>query len=142
MSLKVLVIEDMEVLYKYVMRLFEKTLSIENFEFTNVQTIPLALEALEQDWDVILMDYYLGALHGERGEASFRNGADLVAYRRALEEAEPEKKKARIIGFSGSVVCNDHMASVGATCSFLKDDVPGIAEMLEGWYKETNVETA
>ena len=84
MVVKVLVIEDMDVLYELMLRKFEKALSIDNFEFTNVKTIPFALDSLEQDWDAILVDYYLGVQHGERGESCFRNGADLVAYRRAL----------------------------------------------------------
>ena len=117
------------------LRKFENLLSMENFEFINVKTIPFALNSLEQDWDAILMDYYLGVQCGERGESCFRNGADLVAYRRALEKAEPEKKKAYIIGFSGSDLRNNDMMDAGATCSFLKLDASGITEVLDALAK-------
>ncbi len=130
MVLEVLVIEDMEISYKVMLRGLEKLLLMDNFEFINVKTIPLALDALEQDWDTILIDYYLGAPYGERQGSSFEHGADLVTYRRALEEDDPEKKKAYIIGISGSDLRNQEMVGVGATCSFLKHDDTGLAEAL------------
>ncbi len=135
MSLRILIVEDMDVLYEIVLQKLEEELSITDFEFTNVKTIPFALDALEQDWDAILMDYYLGFQYGERGESCFRNGADLIAYRRALEEAEPEKRKTHIIGFSGSDLRNNDMIDAGATCSFLKLNASGIAEVLNSLVK-------
>jgi len=130
MVLKVLVIEDMDISYKVMLRGLEKLLLMQNFEFINIKTIPLALDALEQDWDTILIDYYLGVPYGERQGSSFEHGADLVKYRRALEEDNPEKKKAYIIGISASVLRNEEMVGVGATCSFLKHDDTGLAEAL------------
>ena len=127
-----MVVEDMQVTYDVVLRDLEKLLSMEDFEFINVQTIPSALDALEQDWDAILMDYGIGFQCGERGESCFRNGADLVAYRRALEKDEPEKKKVHIIGFSASNLRNDDMVDAGASCSVLKHDALPLAEALAG----------
>jgi CheY-like chemotaxis protein len=129
--LKILVVEDMKVTYDLMLLQFEQNLSIENFEFTNVSTIPFALDALEQDWDAIVMDYYLGLQFGERGGSRFEHGAHLVAYRRALEvQAEPAKKKAYIIAYSGSDERNNDMIKAGAACAFLKFDPEGISESL------------
>jgi len=136
MVLRILVVEDMKVSYDFVMRELAKILSMENFEFTNVKTIPTALDALEQDWDAILMDYYLGLQYGKRGESRFEHGAHLVAYRRELEKAESEKKKVRIIGFSGSDLRNNDMMNAGATCCFLKHDEIGLAGALEALVKQ------
>ncbi len=130
MVLKVLVIEDMDISYKVMLRGLEKLLLMQNFEFINIKTIPLALDALEQDWDTILIDYYLGVPFGERQGSSFENGADLITYRRTLEKDDPEKTKAYIIGISGSDLRNEEMVGVGATCSFLKQDDTGLAEAL------------
>ncbi len=135
MVLRILVVEDMKVSYDFVMRELAKILSMENFEFTNVKTIPTALDALEQDWDAILMDYYLGLQYGKRGESCFEHGADLVAYRREIEKAEPEKKKAHIIGFSASDLRNNDMMNAGAACCFLKHDEIGLAGVLEALVK-------
>ena len=130
MPLKILVIEDMEVSYNFVLRELGKLLSMKKFEFINVKTIPLALDALEQDWDAILMDYYLGAPYGQRRGSSFENGADLITYRRTLERDDPEKKKVHIIGISASDRRNRQMADAGATCYFLKHADTGLAEAL------------
>ncbi len=130
MVLKVLVIEDMEISYKVMLRGLEKPLLMGKFEFTNVKSIPAALDALEQDWDAILMDYYLGLQYGERQGSSFEHGADLIAYRRTLEKDDPEKKKAYIIGISGSDLRNQEMVDAGATTHFLKHDDTGLAEAL------------
>jgi len=135
MVLRILVVEDMKVSYDFVMKELAKILSMENFEFINVKTIPPALDALEQDWDAILMDYYLGMPGVERGESCFEHGADLVAYRRTLEKAEPEKKKAHIIGFSASDLRNNDMMNAGATCCFLKHDEIGLAGALDALVK-------
>ncbi len=137
MALKVLVVEDIDTLYKRIIRELKKILLTDDFEFTNVDTLSHALDALEKDWDVVIMDYYLGAAYGARDEVVFKDGGDLIAYRRGLEAAEPRRKKSHILGFSGSDDCNDHMVAVGADCSFLKFDISDIAERLDAWYKES-----
>jgi len=109
---------------------FEKSFSMEKFEFTNVKSIPAALDALEQDWDAILMDYYLGVPFGERQGLSFEHGADLITYRRTLEKDDPQKKKAYIIGISGSELRNQEMVAAGAAAHFLKLDDTGLTGAL------------
>ena len=136
MSLKVLVVEDNEEVYQYFMRLFEHILEVERFEFVHVSTIQAALEVLPEEWDVVLMDYALGKA-AEIDQMTFRNGADLVSYRRALEDmasqegAEQRCPKCRIVGTSSNMVSNDLMFHAGAEEAFLKLDVPQIADYLK-----------
>jgi len=129
-TFRVLVVEDMQVLYDLMLQTFEKSFSMEKFEFTNVKSIPAALDALEQDWDAILMDYYLGVPFGERQGLSFEHGADLITYRRTLEKDDPQKKKAYIIGISGSELRNQEMVAAGAAAHFLKLDDTGLTGAL------------
>jgi len=134
MSTRVLVVEDDENIYQnYLMRIFGELLSMEKFEFTRVGNIYTALEALEEDWDIILMDYHLGVQYVERKGMHFRNGADLVAYRRTLEEADPKLSKPQIAGIAGSTVCNTKIVNAGANAAFLKLEVPEIAAKLKDW---------
>ncbi len=136
MSLRVLVVEDNEELYQYFLRLFENLLDMEKFEFTHVSTIQGALDALSEEWDVVLMDYELGEA-GEANGTQVRNGADLITYRRALEEMAAQEgsghslPKCQVIGTSSSRVSNNTLEKAGADLAYLKLEVPGIAEVLK-----------
>lgn len=130
MTTKVLVVEDNEEIYRdHLLRLFENLLSMEDFEFTNVGTIQNALDALAEEWDVILMDYSLGK-QVQRDEMRFRNGADLVAFRRTLEDADPGPGAALIMGISGSAISNNLMVRAGANDAALKLNIESIADLL------------
>lgn len=132
MSLRVLVIEDNEVIYQdYLIRLFEELISMEEFEFTRMGTIQSALEALEEDWPMIFVDHNLGSKFVKREDIHFRNGADLIAYRRVLEEADPDREKAFIMGISESTVLNNRMISAGADGSCLKLRVEAMVSVLK-----------
>lgn len=140
MSLRVLVIEDNEELYQYFLRLFENLLDMTAFEFTHVSTIQGALDILEEEWDVVLMDYEMGVA-GEANGTQVRNGADLITYRRALEDmasqegADQNCPKSHIIGTSSSRVCNMSLVKAGADAAYLKLEVPDIAKYLQSWVK-------
>lgn len=118
MPIEVLVVEDMDVLYKILLKSFRQALPMEEFNFTHVGTKAAALDVLDQDWDVILMDYHLGTQETIRDGVEFRNGADLVAYRRKIEGIDPEKK-AYIIGMAGLDKYNARLEIKGTdlTCS-------------------------
>ncbi len=107
----------MDVLYKILLKSLRKSLPMEEFNFTRVSTKATALDVLEQDWDVILMDYHLGTQETIRDGVEFLNGADLVAYRRRFEEANPERK-AYIIGMAGLDKYNQllEIEGVDVTC--------------------------
>jgi len=136
MSLRVLIIEDNEEIYHYFMRIFEHKLDTTQFEFVCASTIQAALEVLPEQWDVILMDYAMGEA-AKLDEMSFRNGADLVSYRRALESmatqegADQNCPACRIVGTSSNTVCNDLINKAGANSSYLKLNVPEIADYLQ-----------
>ncbi len=135
MSLRVLVVEDNEELYQYFLRLFENLLDMEKFEFTHVSTIQGALDALDDEWDIILMDYELGVA-GEANGTQVRNGADLITYRRTLEEmatqvgVDQSCPKCQIVGTSSSRITNNILMKAGADLVYLKIEVPHIAEAL------------
>ncbi len=137
MSLRVLIVEDNEEIYHYFMRIFEHKLDTAQFEFVCASTIQAALEVLPEQWDVILMDYAMGEA-AKLDEMSFRNGADLVSYRRTLEEMATQKgtnprecPACRIVGTSSNTVCNDLINKAGANGSYLKLNVPEIADYLQ-----------
>ena len=133
MSLRVLVVEDNEEIYQYFMRIFENILEIEKFEFVHVTTVQGAIEILGGQWDVILMDYTLGE-SAEVDGAIFRNGVDLINYRRVLENFSKDTPdplaQALIMGTSSNTVSNDMMHAVGAEASYLKLQVPEMAGCL------------
>ncbi len=135
MSLRVLIVEDNQGLHQYFMRIFEHKLDVAQFEFVCASTIQAALEVLPEQWDVILMDYAMGE-SAKIDQMTFRNGADLVAYRRSLEEMAAQKggdrncPRCRIVGTSSNSVSNTLMEGQGADDTFLKLDVPILADFL------------
>lgn len=128
-SLKLLIIEDLDEIYEYYERILANLLPVERIEFTRAATIQDALELINEDWDVILMDYALGKNASIEGDP-IRNGADLVKVRRALEQAQ-EKAPAFIIGTSSSTVTNEFLVKEGADTSLIKSSVPEMAREIE-----------
>lgn len=135
MGIKVLIVEDNQELHKYFMRIFENILDVAQFEFVCASTIQAALEVLPEQWDVILMDYDMGE-SAEIDQMTFRNGADLTAYRRSLEEmatqegADQDCPRCQIVGTSSNTVSNMLMERQGADATFLKLNVPLLADFL------------
>lgn len=136
MSLRVLIVEDNEEILGYFMRIFKHKLDISQFEFVCASTIQTALDVLPDQWDVILMDYAMGEA-AEIDQMTFRNGADLVSYRRTLEEMASQKGANQscdpclIVGTSSNTVSNVLINEAGANHSYLKLNIPEIADYLQ-----------
>lgn len=142
---KVLVVEDDEVFYQdYLLRLFAKSLPMEQLQFTHVPNIERALEKMIELWDVILMDYALGsAFKVEQTGSIFRDGKDLITLRRQLESSRPPDSAdgetmpaSFIIGTSSNQVGNRLMVEAGANVSLLKIQVVEMAR--EIWSRLEN----
>jgi CheY-like chemotaxis protein len=133
--LRLLVVEDQVEFYEdYLMRFFEKLLPMETISVVHVPSIDSALTALREPWDVVLMDYTLGPRAEFLGDPVL-NGADLVAFRRAIE-AKEMVPKAIIFGTSASAVGNRLMVSKGADVGVSKLNVEEMAGRIEGVLKK------
>lgn len=136
--LRLLIIEDLDDIYQYYERILTNLLPKEKIEITRAATIPDSLELIREPWDVILMDYAMGA-PGKIEEEPVKNGADLVKIRRAVE-ANPTVVDGKvtnalapsfIIGTSSSMVTNEYLVRDGADTSLLKSAVPEMAREIE-----------
>lgn len=131
---RLLVVEDQAEFYQdYLLRIFEKMLPMETISVVHVPTLDAALVALVLEWDMILMDYSLGAKTEFLGDP-IRDGADLVAFRRAVE-AQNGMPTAFILGTSSNQVGNRLMQERGASNTVLKIQVPEMAKLIEGALK-------
>ena len=134
--IKVLVIEDDEEIYHdHFLRFFSELLPMDQIEFVHAPTIERALKLIEKTWDVILMDYYLGASHlvaantPEGVPARFRDGADLIRFRRTLEiENAPA---TFIIGVSNNQVANTLLVEAGADTAISKLNVVQVSDEIK-----------
>lgn len=128
--MRVLIVEDNVDLYNdYILRIFHNLLPLDKIEIVHMATLGDALSHIDEVWDVILMDYSLDKpveLDGHR----IKDGADLVAIRRAVEGEDPEAR-AFIIGTSSNQVGNRLMVDKGADTSFLKLHVVEMAKEIE-----------
>lgn len=130
MFLKVLIVEDVDELYEYYLQIFEHELPVEEIEFTRASSIQAAVELLPEPWDVILMDYGLGETV-VLDKMKFKNGRDLVAFRRALEVSRGDVSRCYILGISSNGVGNDLMVESGANHGLLKLLIPEMADVLK-----------
>lgn len=131
---RLLVVEDQAEFYQdYLLRIFEKMLPMETISVVHVPTLDAALVALVLEWDMILMDYSMGAKTEFLGDP-IRDGADLVAFRRAVEEKNGVPV-AFILGTSSNQVGNHLMQERGASNTVLKIQVPEMAKLIEGALK-------
>ncbi len=133
---RVLVIEDQTEFYQnYLLRIFSTVLPMDRIQFTHVVNIAGGLENLGEAWDVILMDFALGAAYTVNETNSvFRDGSDLVRLRRRLE-ADINKggegdvlPPSFIIGISSHQVGNRAIVDAGADASLLKIHVTEMAK--------------
>ena len=133
---RLLVVEDQTEFYEdYLLRLFQKLLPMEKISVVHVPTLEAALEALQEPWDFILMDYSLGAKTDFMGDP-IRDGADLVLFRRAVEQ-QRKQPTAFILGISSNRVGNRLMQERGASNTLLKLEVPQMAKLIEGALKNS-----
>jgi CheY-like chemotaxis protein len=131
---RLLIVEDQVDFYEdYLLRLFGKLLPLEKISITHAPTLDAALAALQEPWDAVLMDYSLGPKTEFLGE-SVRDGADLVRFRRAIEE-KTGQPKAYIMGMSSNNVGNRLIQERGADTSLLKLQVPEMAKLISGRIK-------
>ena len=131
MSISILVVEDVKEIYEYYLRVFEQILPVEDIEFTHASSIKEACEVLEQPFDIILMDYALGAPFLAPGATkSITDGAGLVKVRRFLE-GKNIVKPAQIFGISSAKIGNDLLIKAGAHYAYLKVKVEELANSLK-----------
>lgn len=131
---RLLVVEDQAEFYQdYLLRIFEKMLPMETISVVHVPTLDAALVALVGEWDMILMDYSMGSKTEFMGDP-VRDGADLVRFRRAVEQ-QAAAPPAFILGTSSNQVGNRLMQEVGANNTVLKLQVPEMAKLIEGALK-------
>jgi len=127
---RLLVVEDQVEFYEdYLLRLFGKLLPMEKISVVHVPTLDAAIVALQEPWDFILMDYSLGPKTDFLGDP-VRDGADLVAFRRAVEESR-SMPKAFILGVSSNQVGNKLMQDRGADNTVLKLAVPQMTTFIK-----------
>ena len=119
------VVDDGDYYQDYLLRIFEKLLPMEEISITHISTIAGALGALQEAWEMILMDYSLGPKADFLGDV-VRDGKDLIAFRRAIERREGTGT-ATIVGISSNRVGNDLLREQGANCFFSKLSVELIA---------------
>ncbi len=126
---RLLVVEDQADFYQdYLLRVLGNLLPMEKISIVHVPTLDAALVALQEQWDFILMDYGLGAKTNFLGDP-VRDGADLVAFRRAIEKTQ-KGDGAFILGMSSNRIGNQLMQERGANDSVLKLEVPQMAKMI------------
>jgi len=134
---RLLVVEDQAEFYQdYLLRIFENLLPMEKISVVHVPTLDAALVALKEPWDFVLMDYSLGAKTEFMGDP-IRDGADLISFRRAVEQGQ-EVAKAFILGTSSNRVGNQLMQERGADNTVLKLEVPQMAKLIEGALKNSD----
>jgi CheY-like chemotaxis protein len=131
---RLLVVEDQADFYEdYLLRIFGKLLPMEKISVVHVPSLDAAITALSEPWDVILMDYSMGPGTTFLGDP-IRDGSDLTALRRAIEETQ-NLPKAFILGTSSNQVGNRLMQERGADNTVLKIQVPEMAKLIEGALK-------
>jgi CheY-like chemotaxis protein len=131
---RLLVVEDQADFYEdYLLRIFEKLLPMEKISVVHVPSLDAAITALPEPWDVILMDYSMGPGTTFLGDP-IRDGGDLTALRRAIEENQ-DIPKAFILGTSSNQVGNRLMQERGADNTVLKIQVPEMAKLIGGVLK-------
>jgi CheY-like chemotaxis protein len=132
---RLLIVEDQTDFYEdYLLRIFTKLLPMEEISVVHVPTLEAAVVALPEPWDVILMDYSMGAGTTFLGD-HVRDGGDLTALRRAFEETQ-DIPKAFILGTSSNQVGNRLMQERGADNTVLKLQVPEMAKLIKGALKQ------
>ena len=133
--LRVLVVEDHIKFYQnYMLRFFGKLLPMEKISLVHVPTLNAALVALLEPWDMIFMDYSLGAKTEFLGDPVL-DGADLVSFRRSVEETK-DTPHAFILGTASNSIGNLHMLDRGADHALLKNKVPEMAKLVRGALEE------
>ena len=136
MSFRLLVVEDQAEFYQdYLLRIFENLLPMETISVVHVPTLDAALVALLEPWDMVLMDYGMGAKTEFMGDP-IRDGADLVSFRRGVEHKRG-LPQAFILGTSSNEVGNRLMQERGANNTVLKLQVPQMAKLIEGALKKS-----
>jgi len=135
MSTKILVVEDVQAIYEYYLRVFEQILPMADLEFTHAGSIQAACAVLENPFDIILMDYSLGAPFLAPGATKpIRNGAELIQVRLLLER-RGVVRQALFFGTSSSKIGNDLLTRAGAHYIFHKTRVEELANALKTTYK-------
>ncbi len=127
---RILVVEDNTEFYENeLLRFFAAILPMDKLEIVRAESLEKALVLIGEQWDAILVDYFLGppALRPEGviGEGRVKQGADLVEIRRDLEP-DPASE-ARIIGISSFQVGNASLVKAGANASHSKSSLEDIA---------------
>jgi CheY-like chemotaxis protein len=126
---RLLIVEDQVDFYEgYLLRLFGKLLPLEKISIVHAPTLDAAIAALQEPWDAVLMDYSLGPKTEFLGEP-VRDGADLVRFRRAVEE-KTGQPQAFIVGMSSNGVGNRLIQERGADAAMLKLHVPEMAKLI------------
>ena len=136
MSFKLLVVEDQANFYQdYLLRIFENLLPMETISVVHVPTLDAALVALLEPWDMVLMDYGMGAKTEFMGDP-VRDGADLVAFRREVEHKQG-LPRTFILGTSSNQVGNRLMLERGADNTVLKLQVPQMTQLIKEGLKKS-----
>jgi len=132
---RLLIIEDNVDLYNdYFIRLFANLLPMDQIEVVHAASLEDGVREMAKTFDVILVDYSLGASYTKEAEAEgeeariFRDGSELVAYRREMEGVVDGLTPAFIMGTSNNHVGNSLIEERGANTSYLKLHVVEIAE--------------
>jgi len=127
--MRVLIVEDNVDIYDdYLFRIFNNLLPMDRIEVEHSATLSEAVSKIQEDWDVILMDYALGKAINHEGH-KIKDGADLVEMRRIIEEKSGNQ--SFIIGMSSHEVGNRLMIYKGADSSYLKLHVTEMAREIE-----------
>lgn len=135
--MKVLIVEDRDALAEEYLRIFGRTLSDLEVEYTHVSSIAEALVPLsEEAWDVILLDSDLGPPAvfpegaTEEDGAKLNNGYDLIRFRRNIEDATEEFSASAILGIAPHHVAATFQKDAGADDALLKLEILKMAHFI------------
>jgi CheY-like chemotaxis protein len=135
---RLLVVEDHDDFYEdYLLRIFKKTLPMDKITIVRAADLAQALEVLPEPWDMMLMDYSLGAAT-EYHEETVKNGADLVGIRRVMEtKPEGAIKMSYIVGMSSNGASNRLILHQGADRTISKLEVERMSRLVKGAMKSS-----
>jgi len=128
---RILLLEDVPEIFEYFLRFFENLLPMDQIELTHAETLEEAASHLGSPWDIILVDYQMGAPYRLEGlKSALRSGADFLLWRRIFESTQYRPSPAYVIATSSSGAANQLLKARGANAMYLKLQVEEIARAI------------
>ena len=146
--MSVLVVEDNDGIYQEFLRIFEH-FDLKDIEFTRCPGLAEAFDEknplIADGWDIILVDFgfthsyrvsdiEVNAHLSQKGSiipcSHYRNGKDLIRFRRQLEEDTETIEPSYIVGIASNEDGNRLLKESGANVTVHKSNLVGLAHLL------------